>query len=69
MELKIVVQIHSFTVVGRNMKLQPDDLEMLSVLNADDKGTQPVCHGEKRQKKTTGKGTDSGTQEGKHTGS
>jgi len=28
-----------------------------------------VCRGEKRQKKKTGKGTDSGTREGKHTGS
>ena len=38
-ELKIVVQIRSVTVVGRNMKLQPVDLKMLSVLNADDEGT------------------------------
>ena len=28
-----------------------------------------MCRGEKRQKKKTGKGTDSGTREGKHTGS
>ena len=38
-ELKIVVQIQSVTVVGRNVRLQPVDLQTLSVLNADEEGT------------------------------
>ena len=39
MELKTVAQTQSVTVVGRNMKLQPVDLKMTSVLNADDEET------------------------------
>ena len=35
----VTVMIKSVTVVGRNMKLQPLDLQMLSVLKADDQGT------------------------------
>ena len=38
-ELKIDVQIQSVTVVGRNLRLQPVDLQMLSVLNAEEEGT------------------------------
>ena len=36
---KIVVQIQSVIVVGRNMKLQPVDSKMLSVLNVGEEGT------------------------------
>ena len=36
---KIVVQIESVIVVGRNMKLQPVDSKMLSVLNVGEEGT------------------------------
>ena len=33
------------------MKFQPVDLKMLSVLNADDEGTQPKCVGARKSKR------------------
>ena len=38
-----ILNIIIIIVVVRNMKLQPLDLKRLSVLNADDEGTQPKC--------------------------
>ena len=39
----VIIIIIIVVVVVRNMKLQPLDLKRLSVLNADNEGTQPKC--------------------------
>lgn len=57
--------------MGRNIELHSVDLKMLSVLKlmGTTRARSQSVSGREKEKKKTGKGTDSGTREGNHNGS